>query len=207
MFCLPAKRSVSRNCSAKFKCHNCKGRHHVSICPANLSPLQPTKPKTPVPTPGPQKQCLTAQTASNSVVFHTDSTTPVFLQTAQAVVYNPQQPEVKVRARIILDNGSQRTYLTNNLNNILQLPTLEKKQVSIKTFGSTVERLELVEVVALGVELNGEAHLSLSAFTLPLICQPLEGQPVELAVKNNSCLSGLKLADFVPKERLLVLTF
>ena len=109
----------------------------------------------------------------------------MFLQTAQAVVYNPQQPEVKVRARIILDSGSQRTYLTNNLKNILQLPTLEKKQVSIKTFGSTVERLELVEVVALGVELNGEPDLSLSGFTLPLICQPLQGQPVELAVKNT----------------------
>ena len=192
------KDHISRNCSAKFKCHNCKGRHHVSICPANLSPLQPTKPETPVPTPGPQQQCLTAQTASNSVVFHTDSTTPVFLQTAQAVVYNPQQPEVKVRARIILDSGSQRTYLTNNLKNILQLPTLEKKQVSIKTFGSTVERLELVEVVALGVELNGEPDLSLSAFTLPQICQL-----VELAVKNNPCHLGLKLADFCTEGEAL----
>ena len=73
---------ISRNCSAKFKCHKCKGRHHVSICPANLSPLQPTNPETPVPTPGPQQQCLMAQSASNGVVFHTDSTTPVFLQTA-----------------------------------------------------------------------------------------------------------------------------
>ena len=92
-------------------------------------------------------------------------------------MYNRQQPEVKVWAKIILDSGSQRTYLTNNLKNILQLPTLEKKQVSIQTFGSTVERLELVEVVALGVELNGEPDLSQSAFTLPLICQPLQCQP------------------------------
>ena len=68
-------------------------------------------------------------------------------------------------------------------------------QVSIKTFGSTVERLELVEVVALGVQLNGEPDLSLSAFTLPLICQPVQDQPVEQAVKNNHGLSGLKLAD------------
>ena len=159
------KDHISCNCSAKFKCHNCKGRHHVSICPANLTPLQPTNSVTPVPSPGPQYQCLTAQSAINSVVFHTDSTTPVFLQTAQAMVYNPQQPEVRVRARIILDSGSQRTYLTNNLKNILQLHTLEKKQVSIKTFGSSIERVELVEVVALGVELNGEPDLLLSSFT------------------------------------------
>ena len=63
----------------------------------------------------------------------------MFFQTAQAIVYNPQQPEVKVRARIILDSGSQRTYLTNNPKNIFQMPTQEKKQVSIKTFGSTVD--------------------------------------------------------------------
>ena len=68
-------------------------------------------------------------------------------------------------------------------------------QVSIKTFKSTVERLELVEVVALGVQLNGEPDLSLSAFTLPLICQSVQDQPVEQAVKNNHGLSGLKLAD------------
>ena len=119
------------------------------------------------------------------------------------MVYNPQQPEVKIRARIILDSGSQRTYLTNNLKNILQLPTLEKKQVSIKTFGSAVERLESVEVVALGVELKGEPDLALSAFTLPLICQPLQGQPVEQVVKNNPCLSGLKLADFCTEGETL----
>ena len=109
------------------------------------------------------------------------------------MAYNPQQPEVKVRDRKILDSGSQRTYLTNNLN----------KQVSIKTFGSMVERLELVEVVALGVDLNGEPDLSLSAFTLPLICQPLQGQPVEQAVKNNPYLSGLKLADFYTEGETL----
>ena len=45
------KDHISRNCLAKFKCHNCKGRHHVSICPPNQSPLQPTKPETSVPTP------------------------------------------------------------------------------------------------------------------------------------------------------------
>ena len=40
---------ISRNCSTMFKCHNSKDRHHVSICPANRSPLQPTNRVTPVP--------------------------------------------------------------------------------------------------------------------------------------------------------------
>ena len=43
------KDDITRNCSAKFKCHKCKGRQHVSIFPANQSPLQPTNSETPVP--------------------------------------------------------------------------------------------------------------------------------------------------------------
>ena len=109
-FVCPQKDHIRCNYSAKFKC-----RHHVSICSANLRPLQPTKPETPVPTPGPRQQWLTAQSVRNNAVLHSDSTTPVFLQTAQAIEYNPQQLEVKVGARIILDSGSQRSYLTNNL--------------------------------------------------------------------------------------------
>ena len=127
----------------------------------------------------------------------------MLLHTAQATVYNPQRPECKVKARIILDSGSQCTYLTDNLKNILQLPVLERKQVSIKTFGSTDERLELVEVAALGIELKGEPNLLLSAYTVPLICQPLQGQPVNQVVNGNACFSGLRLADYCAEGETL----
>ena len=93
--------------------------------------------------------------------------------------------------------------MTDNLKNILQLPVLERKQVSIKTFGSTDERLELVEVEALGIELKGEPNLLLSAFTVPLICQPLQGQPVNQVVDDNACFSGLRLADYCAEGETL----
>ena len=56
--------------------------------------------------------------------------------------------------------------------------------------------MELVDVVALGVKLKGGLDLLLLAFALPLICQQLQRQPVEQAVKGIPCLSGLKLAYF-----------
>ena len=110
---------------------------------------------TTVSTLVPQQQGLTVQPGTNNVVCYSNSSTPVLLLTAQASVYNPQRPECKVKARIILDSGSQHTYLTDNLKNVLQLPVLERKQVSIKTFGSTDERLESVEVATLEKELKG----------------------------------------------------
>ena len=140
------KDHISRNCPSKSKCHKCNGKHHESICQSNLTAVPPTYPAPTVPTPVPELQGLTVQPGTNSVVCYSNSSTPVLLQTAQAIVYNPQRPECKVKARIILDSGSQRTYLTDNLKNILQLPVLERKQVSIKTFGSTDERVEFVEV-------------------------------------------------------------
>lgn len=53
-----------------------------------------------------------------------------------------------------------------------------------------------MDVAALGIELKGEPDLLLSASTLPLICQPLQGQPVQQVAKDNSCFSGLTLADY-----------
>ena len=151
------KDHISRNCPSKYKCHKCNGKHHISICQGHLNTVPPTYPAHSVPTPVPEQQGLTVQPGTNSVVCYSNSSTPVLLQTAQAIVYNPQQPECKVKARIVLDSGSQRTYLTDNLKNILQLPVLEKKQVSIKTFGSTEERLEFVEVAALGIRAERRA--------------------------------------------------
>ena len=124
------KDHISRNCPSKSKCHRCNGKHHESICQSNLTAVPPTYPAPTVPTPVPELQGLTVQPGTNSVVCYSNSSTPVLLQTAQAIVYNPQRPECKVKARIILDSGSQRTYLTDNLKNILQLPVLERKQVS-----------------------------------------------------------------------------
>ena len=43
----------------------------------------------------------------------------------------------------------------------------------------------------------------LSAFTVPLICQPLLGQPVEQVVKDNSCFSGPRRADYCNERETL----
>ena len=106
------KEHISRNCPSKSKCHNSGGRHHVSICQANASSASLTYPAPPVPASVSGQQCLAVQSVNDTVVCYSNSATPVFFQTAQAMVYNAQQPQCKVRARIILDSGSQRTYMT-----------------------------------------------------------------------------------------------
>ena len=181
------KDHIGRNCPSESKCHKCNGKHHDSICQSNLNTVPPSYLAPTVSTPVPEQQGLPVQPGTSSVVCYANSSTPVLLQTAQAIVYNSQRSECKVKARIILDSGSRHTYMTDNLKNILQLPVLERKRVSIKTFGSTDERVEFVEVASLGIELKGGPNLSLLAFTVPLICQPLQGQSVEQVVNDNVC--------------------
>ena len=43
----------------------------------------------------------------------------------------------------------------------------------------------------------------LSAFTVPLICQPLQGQPVNQVVNDDACFSGPRLADYCAEGETL----
>ena len=87
------------------------------------------------------------------------------------------------------------TSVTSDSSGYCLQPSTTGVQGQGHTLVSTDERLELVDVAALEIELKGELKLSLSAFTVPLICQPLQGQPVKQVVNDNACFSGLRLAD------------
>ena len=62
------KDHISRNCPSKSKCHNCNGKHHVSICQTKLNAVTPTYPATTVSAPVPPLQGLTVQQGTNTVV-------------------------------------------------------------------------------------------------------------------------------------------
>ena len=79
------KDHISRNCPSKSKCHKCNGKRHESICQSNLTTVPPTYPARTVLTPVPELQGLKVQPGTNSVVCYSNSSTPVLLQTAQAI--------------------------------------------------------------------------------------------------------------------------
>ena len=63
----------------------------------------------------------------------------VLLQTARAKVFG-KRPEKKLKARILLYNCSQNTYITDELKNKLQLTEESTQEINLNTFGS--ERLK-----------------------------------------------------------------
>ena len=119
----------------------------------------------------------------------------VTLQTAQAQVFNPVQPQMSQRVRFVLDTGSQHSYVTEEVRRNLALPSEGRQTMRIVTFGSQEEQLQACELVKLCVSLKGGCTQSLSLFSVPHICEPLMCQPLSFCPSRFEHLSGLDLAD------------
>ena len=139
----------------------------------------------------------TQQPRSNNstLSMYVDSRTPVLLQTATTMVYSKSRPAVPMKARLILDSGSQKSYISADLRNELKLPSERSVTLSIKTFGSETERMQTCDAVELGLKTKLGLDLELTLYVVPFICEPLSGQPTDIAVERFKYLSGLDLAD------------
>ena len=213
------KDHLSRNCPSKNQCFKCKGRHHISICPSDgsnegsahnstnvsrtPSQEQPQNQRgnndegTPRAAPRQEQNQKQPKTSKqNPTALYVSTATPVLLQTAKALTYKPGNSAVTVKARFILGSGSQRTNVSTRLRERVKLLTENTKRISIKTFGSTNENSQCVDVVRLCVATEQGQDVELSAFVVPTICDPLQSQSVVQDSLTYAHLKGLKLADY-----------
>jgi len=123
------------------------------------------------------------------------SSKAVLLQTAIAEVYNPKNPSSTLKLRLILDSGSQRSYLTEQIKNTLGLQRVKQQQLSILTFGSSKRDTRHCEVVRIGIATRDGQDEILELLTVPHICEPLAPQPIDLCSTSFPHLSSLMLAD------------
>ena len=203
------KGHVSRDCRSPLKCTTCHGRHHVTICdrarrpsPASSDPSmsshqsqQPRTPTSAVNRPG---------TNTSTLSMYVDARTPVLLQTATTMVYKKSRPAVPLKARLILDSGSQKSYISADLRSKLKLPSEQSTTLSIKTFGAQHEKTQICDAVELGLKTKLGSDLELTLYVVPFICEPLSGQPTNIAVERFRYLSGLDLADPDDTENLSI---
>lgn len=195
-----ARGHLGRHCRSAGRCFKCKGRHHTSVCEgqdqrsakvdqslAQGSALNPNAPSF----------------ASTSNNFCAGSAKSVLLQTARACIYNPAAPHHSVEVRLLLDSGSQRSYLSERARRLLQLEPTGEQQLSIATFGSSQGHLRACPVVEVGMRVRVSSPLRLSLFVVPMICEPLITQPIATCVAENQHLASLDLADYSDGEASL----
>ena len=179
---------IVRHCPSKFSCPKCGNNHHVSLC-------EGVKPKQNPPKPNQEQQPIQQgnQTFANVC---TNNNVSVLLQTASAMVGNPNAPQQpKTKSRIVFDSCSQKSYISSRLRNSLGLETVSKQSLLVKTFGNEYPKLMSCDLVQVSITATDGLELYVNAFSVPVICSPISNQAVELAVKQYPHLRGLNLAD------------
>jgi hypothetical protein len=144
------------------------------------------------------------QQATTSQTMYVGTRTSILLQTAKVNIYKPGMQENRVNARLILDSGSQRSFVTTRVKNQLNLDAEGTENLMIKTFGGEAEELQTCEFLHLNIETESTyPDLSLTAFVVPAICQPLRHQTTQAAQEIYHHLEGLNLADLNAGEEEL----
>ena len=136
---------IGRDCKSTSRCRTCNGCHHTSIC--HRSPArnvddhrthrpqsshggnQPSGTGSPTTPPTSRATATTPSTLNpgaptfastpTSTASYVDTHQTVLLQTALVEVRNPLHPSRRLKLRIVMDNGSQRSYLTQRVKEVL----------------------------------------------------------------------------------------
>ena len=119
----------------------------------------------------------------------------ILLQTAKVAAFNPSDPRASQLVRIVLDTGSQRSYITNSVKEKLSLVPDGEQCMSIMTFGSNEEKPQVCEFVKVGLTLRDGDSQQLTLLAVPMICEPLASQTIAFCQNNYEHLSRLDLAD------------
>ena len=124
-----------------------------------------------------------------------NSKSSVLLKTARANVSKPGNGERFVNARMVFDCGSQRSYISKNLQKTLNLPITGQDTPLIKTFRESTAKLRRCDIVQMAVEADDGMQVHVSAYVVPVICAPISNEIIEFTQVNYPHLPCLRLAD------------
>ena len=159
---------ISRECRSTGVYTTCGSRHHASICPKCIPPGEPHPPPSCHPperpkhsASNPTKPGLNAEAAAYTpppnVTLYASMDQAV-LQMAQTLVYNPVTPSDLLEAWVVLDAGSQRSYISHHTRDALSLATEGEQRMSIATFGSCGETQQVCEAEGWMRQATENAH-------------------------------------------------
>ena len=114
-----------RDCESQRNCRHCNRRHHQSICDQSIA-FQ----KINDDSKDPEKTTSTTTSASKKA---TKGTRVILLQTVRAVAINGTE---QISIRILLDIGSQLSYITKDLQERLRLKPIRREKLQLNTFGT-----------------------------------------------------------------------
>ena len=157
-------------------CRKCKRRHHQSICPEQAINSSRNTNTPPHYESGVQSAKVNENSSTTTATTTSETANVkhrVLLQTATAIATNEEGTK-STTIRVLFDNGSQHSYITDSLRYRLPLKSLNTEQLNLNTFGESKFKKQSCDVVNL--QLRKTEHddlITISALTSPVICSPL----------------------------------
>ncbi|XP_068715994.1 uncharacterized protein [Montipora foliosa] len=177
------------------KCFNCEGRHHVTICERirNIPTSRNVVSDEATPHGSGSSQDRSRE-AGTSAMHVSNNANSVLLQVVQAFVCRPDNQQLGLNAHVIFDSCSQRSYITSKACEQLNLPTIGKETLLIKTFGDNSASVKECDVVQLCVRTLDEMNVYITSYVVPVICSPVSNQRSRTTLECYPYLQGLRLA-------------
>ena len=125
----------------------------------------------------------------------------VFMQTAITNVKNPNDSRSE-HTRILLDSRSQRTYITENLAEKLNLKGDNEQEIKLVTFGCDKPKTIKTKQTTVCVQLKNGRFLDIVTNIVPVISGIVQRRSIKLHSSEdfNNLTSSLDLADTIPTE-------
>ncbi|KAK2549503.1 hypothetical protein P5673_030047, partial [Acropora cervicornis] len=186
---------ISTNCPSRAKCFNCEGRQHVTICERIRNTLTSRNVVREEASPRGSGSCQDgSRDAGTSAMHISNNANSVLLQIAQAFVCRPDNEQLGLNAHVIFDSCSQRSYITSQAREKLNLPTIGKETLLIKTFGDNSASVKECDVVQLCVRTLDGMNVYITSYVVPVICSPVSNQQSQGTLECYPYLQGLQLA-------------
>ena len=173
--CLRDGHNASECLKRDSKCYFCKqiNHHHRSLCPQKYGTLthrESAKLADEIPT---EDGLVNTE---NSLI---SSGEMVLMQTARADIKNTINC-YRQNVRLLLDSGSQRTYITESLAKNLNLKMGNTDEIMLVTFGSEKPKRIRSPTTKLDIVLKDGSILQINANVVPQIAGSIQRRPVDL---------------------------
>lgn len=183
--CLKPNHS-SRFCRTdKLKCEKCSARHVTIMCdPEYIKNIK--------------SNALQKENVKSTSLFANNEINNVYLQTACAFVYSNDNSQAYIR--LIIDGGSQLTFIRECLSRKLNLPIVGTRNISVYSFGNSKHPpSSMCKQVLLKLRnRQNSTTIEIRAIEVPEICFDILSPPTV----NHPAIEGLQLADAVTNEGL-----
>ena len=126
----------------------------------------------------------------------------VLMQTATADISNTVTGQIQT-VRMLLDTGSQRTYISEALAKKLSLKRGEESEINLVTFGSEKPKIQRTAETTIGIMLKGGSVMNIRASVVPSITGSILRRPVQCKYLQNweHLWNEENLADSFPTEK------